>query len=1129
MAAARAPQAAMIRSLVLAIATALTGCADPGIESDFGSAPVGAVSTLAADAPIFETVQPNGRRIMLRPARAEHFSWYTDLAGYTVVQKHGQYRYAARAGDGRLQASDSVVGADDPTQIPGLSPGIEPSAEVVALLVAEAQDRPLQHGVADDRPLGLPEGHSIVGGDIAVPFEADDVRTTAGVYQSNGHWPDGIIPYAFDANVSAANQAAARAAMDIWEAVSNVRFIPRTTEPNYVKLFSGSGNWSYVGMIGGEQLISIYNWTYTYIICHELNHAMGVWHEQSRVDRDTRVTVNYGNILDGYEGNFDIHPTAPTHGTYDFDSIMHYPGTAFTSNGQQTITVLPPNQSWQNLIGQRNHLSIGDAATIASIYGSPNPSVADALLTTDAATPIAGMLVGSDPNQSALTFAIVDNGDHGTALVTDPAAGTFTYTPQSGSDGNTDSFTFTADNGSAESLPGTVVVVLFAGELSPAAGTTLATEQTFYWKAVNGAAAYRMTIGDTPGTAEHFDELLGNVLTCAVDNLPHDGRALHVRLSAQVSGDWQDHDYVFEATDVKARLTSHADGEQLQADTVTLTWSAGQGASEYHLHIGSIAAAHDLHNQSHGTALSTTVSNLPTDGRTLYLRLWSQIGGDWLYADSTLTAMTAEGPGPAELTSHADGATLDGAMVTFAWDAAGGAQQYYLYVGTTAGGYDLLSRDCSLNLSTSVDNLPTNGSAIYLRLFTKLQGQWEYKDYALIADQSGDGEGGGGGGGETAELTSHADGDTLAGSTVTLTWSAAAGATEYYLHVGSSNGGYDLHNQGYDTGLTAALSGLPSDGSTVHIRLWSKISGQWEYRDYSVTAFNGGGGGGGAAAAELTSHADGDTLSGSSVTLAWSAGTGVTEYYLHIGSTAGGYNLHNQGYGTAHTAAVTGLPTTGSTLYVRLWSKIGGTWESRDRTLIASSSGGGGGGSDDPAELTSHEDGNTLDGTTATFTWSAADSATEYYLYVGSTLGGYDLHSSSYGLGLTATVDNLPDDGRSVYVRIYSKIGGVWQFNDASLTATGSGAAELTSHDDGDTLSGASESFSWNPVSSASQYYIHIGTTAGAYDLYNQGHDTALAAAISGLPTGGSTLHFRLWTKIAGSWQYRDYTFIAAP
>jgi len=171
----------------------------------------------------------------------------------------------------------------------------------------------------------IPEGTTLVEGCIVVPDSP--MHDGAGEPQNgtsitSGFWPDGIVPYTFAGSVSSSNQQKMRDAMDSWEALANVQFVERTTESAYIEVISGSGNWSYVGRIGGKQQLSIYNWSYHFIIMHELAHALGVWHEQSRPDRDDYITIETDNITSGYAHNFDKHSSAGTNGSYDFDSIM---------------------------------------------------------------------------------------------------------------------------------------------------------------------------------------------------------------------------------------------------------------------------------------------------------------------------------------------------------------------------------------------------------------------------------------------------------------------------------------------------------------------------------------------------------------------------------------------------------------------------------------------------------------------------------------------------------------------------------------------------------------------------------------------------------------------------------------
>ncbi|NOT02019.1 MAG: hypothetical protein HOP29_15500 [Phycisphaerales bacterium] len=229
---------------------------------------------------------------------------------------------------------------------------------------------------AGRRPADLPDGFMIIEEDIIVPTNFFGGPGPASTHITSGLWPGGIVPYEFSFNVTAQNQQRALDAMAEWEAVANVLFVPLTNQANYIFIQESNSNSSFVGMVGGSQPINIFNWTFKYIICHELAHAMGFWHEQSRPDRNTYIQVNEGNITPSTLGNFSLIGSAATEGGYDFDSIMHYGQCAFANcscpSSCTAITVLPPNQSWQNLIGQRNHMSVLDAAGMAAVYGTPD-------------------------------------------------------------------------------------------------------------------------------------------------------------------------------------------------------------------------------------------------------------------------------------------------------------------------------------------------------------------------------------------------------------------------------------------------------------------------------------------------------------------------------------------------------------------------------------------------------------------------------------------------------------------------------------------------------------------------------------------------------------------------------------
>lgn len=99
------------------------------------------------------------------------------------------------------------------------------------------------------------------------------------------------------------------------------------------------GCWSYVGKQGGEQEVSIRSngCDDKSTVVHELMHAIGYFHEQSRPDRDAHIKINYGNIYSGYASQFEKQQTDNQGTQYDYVSVMHYSAYAFSKNGQTTI------------------------------------------------------------------------------------------------------------------------------------------------------------------------------------------------------------------------------------------------------------------------------------------------------------------------------------------------------------------------------------------------------------------------------------------------------------------------------------------------------------------------------------------------------------------------------------------------------------------------------------------------------------------------------------------------------------------------------------------------------------------------------------------------------------------------
>src|SRR5438552_4064604 len=87
-------------------------------------------------------------------------------------------------------------------------------------------------------------------------------------------------------------------------------------------------------------------------------------------------------------------------------------------------------------------------------------------------------------------------------------------------------------------------------------------------------------------------------------------------------------------------------------------------------------------------------------------------------------------------------------------------------------------------------------------------------------------------------MTSPAPGSTLPSATATFSWSAGAGAMQFWVSIATTGAGsFNVYSQGQGTNLSATVSGLPVDGSPVYVRLWTQLGGGtgWVLNDYTFT------------------------------------------------------------------------------------------------------------------------------------------------------------------------------------------------------------------------------------------------------------------------------------------------------
>ncbi|KAK3510037.1 hypothetical protein QTP70_026244 [Hemibagrus guttatus] len=216
----------------------------------------------------------------------------------------------------------------------------------------------------------LVEGSSelLLEGDILLPKGRNGLVCS----DSSCFWKkssDGLVevPYTLSSVFSFTDRTVIASAMASFHSKTCVRFVPRTNQTSYLSIESKDGCYSNIGKTGGAQVVSLsrFGCVYYGIIEHELNHALGFYHEHTRSDRDKYVKINWENIDPTTQSNFNLKNTNNLNTLYDYSSVMHYGRTAFSINGLDTITPIPdPSVN----IGQRKELSAIDILRINTLY-----------------------------------------------------------------------------------------------------------------------------------------------------------------------------------------------------------------------------------------------------------------------------------------------------------------------------------------------------------------------------------------------------------------------------------------------------------------------------------------------------------------------------------------------------------------------------------------------------------------------------------------------------------------------------------------------------------------------------------------------------------------------------------------
>ncbi len=209
------------------------------------------------------------------------------------------------------------------------------------------------------------EDYYLIEGDILI--DKKEFNSKKGAVVSGRGWPNGIVYYSVSSNLP--NKERVTQAIAHIEAKTGIDFRRRTNQRNYIQVvYSSNGTYSSgVGRLGGRQRIGLANWATTGNTIHEFGHALGLFHEHTRDDRDNYIVVNFNNIDPGWHSQYRKYSNryrGYDYGSFDFNSIMLYSSNNRYNGGWSMVR----RDNGQPFRGQRDGLSRTDIGAINSTF-----------------------------------------------------------------------------------------------------------------------------------------------------------------------------------------------------------------------------------------------------------------------------------------------------------------------------------------------------------------------------------------------------------------------------------------------------------------------------------------------------------------------------------------------------------------------------------------------------------------------------------------------------------------------------------------------------------------------------------------------------------------------------------------
>jgi hypothetical protein len=361
-------------------------------------------------------------------------------------------------------------------------------------------------------------------------------------------------------------------------------------------------------------------------------------------------------------------------------------------------------------------------------------------------------------------------------------------------------------------------------QIAPASGSNVpGTAVYFEWNVSFGASDYFLEVND--GQQAVFAEWVGNTTNIILSPFPDCGQVYYWRVAAWnadgagfFSGYWWFRNGP-SALPATPSPVSPANGANVAGTSITFTWTQAARACNYYFQLATDPAFTEVvFGQWLGNYIGITFDGFPDDGQVYYWRVaaGNAVGGSSPFsaARSVTNGPSAPPATPAQV-SPANGANVPGTSITFEWSQAARANDYFFQLAADAGFTEVLYGQWIGNfIGITFSDLPDDGQIYFWRVAARnargsspFSGAWSVTNGPSAPPA-------------TPAQVSPANEATVAGTSISFTWTQAARANDYLIEVAIDSGFTELvFGQWVGNALGATVSGFPDNGGVYFWRV----------------------------------------------------------------------------------------------------------------------------------------------------------------------------------------------------------------------------------------------------------------------------------------------------------------------